>query len=349
MKRFFAVTLMISLFVSVCGTSVSAAKEHEPFEIELVGLFAGSTGYVVGNALAGWINKESKWLKATAPESLGGFLNVKEIVAEPEKKKTRMFFTNREIIWAGNERLGPYSQPPFNSFDYNEFKALWFCILGGGGFITTNPDIKTFADLDGKKVVIESEAGGVKSVYLLSLFKHAGINVKGSYMVSPVAVGALKDGMVDVIWGTSDLKSLPNTWVPGGRYRELIATRDVYPIDMPAGPYAAMSKELGFFEPLAERPPYTINKKQHKPWVVKQTHMYWAAHQDMSDDVVTEVLTILYKHAEELGQYKANQKLISKKTLGAMGLDEDRLHPAALKFYKEKGMGLEDITIVGAR
>ena len=349
MKRLFTVTLMIGLIFTFCGTAISAEKAHKPYEIELVGLFAGSTGYVVGNALAGWINKESKWLKATAPESLGGFLNVKEIVAEPAKKKTRMFFTNREIMWAGKKRLGPYAVAPFNTFDYDEFKALWFCILGGGSYITTNPNIKTFADLDGKKVVIESEAGGVKSVYLLNLFKQAGIKPRGSYVKSPVAVGALKDGMVDAIWGTSDLKSLPNTWVPGGRYRELIATRDVYPINFPKGPYDAMVKELGFMETLAERPPYSLNKKQTAPWVVKQQHMYWAAHQDMPDDVVTEVLNILYKHCEELGQFKANQKLVSKKTLGAMGLPEEALHPAALRFYKEKDMSLEDITVVGAR
>ncbi|MBW2030681.1 MAG: hypothetical protein JRH06_12500 [Deltaproteobacteria bacterium] len=349
MKKILLVGLMTALLFTLCGPAGATPQTHAPYEIEIVGLFAGSTGYVVANALAGWINKDSKWLKATAPESLGGFLNVKEVVAEPRKRKTRIFFTNREIMWAAKRGLGPYAAPPFNSFNYDEFKALWFCLLGGGSYITTNPDIKTFADLDGKKVVIESEAGGVKSVYLLNLFKQAGVKPKGSYMKSPVAVGALKDGMVDAIWGTSDLKSLPNTWAPGGRYKELIATRDVYPINMPKGPYAAMVKDLDFLEPLAERPPFTFGKKQTAPWTVKQTHMYWAAHQDMPDHVVLEVLNILYEHCEELGNYKASQKLVTKKTMGAMGLPEEALHRAALAFYKEKGMGLEDITIVGAK
>jgi len=343
------IAMAVSLVFSVSTTPAAAQTANKPYEIEIVGLFAGSTGYVVGNALAGWINKESKWLKATAPESLGGFLNVKEIVAEPAKKKTRIFFTNREIMWAANRALGPYAATPFNTFNYDEFKALWFCLLGGGSYITTNPNIKTFADLNGKKVVIESEAGGVKAVYLLNLFKQAGVKPRGSYMKSPVAVGALKDGMVDVIWGTSDLKGLPNTWAPGGRYRELIASRDVYPINMPEGPYNAMMKELDFLEPLAERPPLTYGKKQTAPWTVKQNHMYWAVHQDMPDNVVTEVLNILYKHVEELAKYKSSQKLVTKKTMGAMGLPEKALHRAALKFYKEKGMGLEDITTVGAK
>ena len=64
----------------------------------------------------------------------------------------------------------------------------------------------------------------------------------------------------------------------------------------------------------------------------------WWVYKSMPDDVVTEICSILYAHANEFVTYHASGKGITPKTLAEVAVAEKDFHPAAAAFYKGKGL-----------
>ena len=64
----------------------------------------------------------------------------------------------------------------------------------------------------------------------------------------------------------------------------------------------------------------------------------WWVDKSMDNDIVTEICSIIYNHAKEFATYHATGRGITKKTLAEVAVPEAEFHPAAVKFYKEKGL-----------
>jgi TRAP-type uncharacterized transport system substrate-binding protein len=58
---------------------------------------------------------------------------------------------------------------------------------------------------------------------------------------------------------------------------------------------------------------------------------------NLPDDVVTELLSIIYDHVDEFANYHAVGKAITKKSLSMTYTTKDFYHPAARKFFEDKG------------
>lgn len=63
----------------------------------------------------------------------------------------------------------------------------------------------------------------------------------------------------------------------------------------------------------------------------------------MPDKVVTEVLRIVHTRAHVFKNYDPMGAVLSKETMAKMGLKEDELHPAALKFFKENKVPIGEL------
>jgi TRAP-type uncharacterized transport system substrate-binding protein len=65
---------------------------------------------------------------------------------------------------------------------------------------------------------------------------------------------------------------------------------------------------------------------------------YYACDKELPDDVVYEMLRVLYDHVDEFKNYHAMGKGIAKESIGRMAVPVDRIHPGAVKFFEDKGI-----------
>lgn len=66
--------------------------------------------------------------------------------------------------------------------------------------------------------------------------------------------------------------------------------------------------------------------------------MWWGAHKDFPDDVVTELMRIASDTVDTRENAQAGLSVCKPQNFGLNGLPESDYHPAALKFLKEKGI-----------
>jgi TRAP-type uncharacterized transport system substrate-binding protein len=73
--------------------------------------------------------------------------------------------------------------------------------------------------------------------------------------------------------------------------------------------------------------------------VIKYDPLSLCADKSMREDVVYELLRVFDEHVRELDEYTSTAKWITRDVLGTSGYEkEDRYHPGAAKYYKEKGI-----------
>jgi TRAP-type uncharacterized transport system substrate-binding protein len=59
---------------------------------------------------------------------------------------------------------------------------------------------------------------------------------------------------------------------------------------------------------------------------------------DMPDDVVAEILRVVFENAPKLKEATIAAEIITKDTLASLSMPESGYHPAAVKFFKSKGI-----------
>jgi len=312
--------------------------EHEPYEIQIVSLPAGYSVYTLGIALAKIINENSTWLHAVGIEGKNPLVSTKTLIAEPELKKTTVFFMDAYTPWAGEKGIGGYADTPYN---YSKFRGLFTLGAGPNGLVVADPKIKSLQDLKGKRVVTTGTPGSEIDFLFKGIFEEAGIldEVKLEYMAGAASADALRDGLVHAIMASMSLRD-PKTdeWGASPYVIELAAMKDTYPLSIPAEYINAFAQKSGCPAVPVEVPPGTIGPLQTEPCTVINKHLVWAVHVDMPDDVVEEILRIVYENAREFVKYDPLGEILSKETMATMGLSEERVHPAAVQFYKKHGI-----------
>ena len=63
----------------------------------------------------------------------------------------------------------------------------------------------------------------------------------------------------------------------------------------------------------------------------------WMVHEDMDDEIVTEIVRVIYENAGEFGNYHAIGKGITPDTIGGLPVPKEEYHPAVVKFLESKG------------
>ena len=309
----------------------------KPYEVTFGVLSATSSTYAIGVVLAEQVNDQSEWLRATCPEGINATVTLKQMVEDSALRTQQFFFASESTIYFCNQHTGPTGEPPFNTFDYSEFMPMFFWGVAGKVLVTIDPKLKTLEDLEGKRVIVDDVKGGETAYLLEAVFKEAGVNAKYEYIKGSAAIEAMKDGLVDA-WVGGLEPQMGGEWKAGRGLPDLIATEDVYYIQMdPAITESALNK-LGFPGFVLTVPAGKMGATQPEPVYVLANSMWWGAHQSMPDEVVTELMQVVYDNCETWKDYKADRAVMTKQTLGSIGVPESRYHPAALAFLKDKGI-----------
>ena len=189
------VLFVMAIFLSA-GMAYGQAKKYE---VEISGLWTGTNPYTIAVYWAELINKNSKIVKAIAREGRGPAVDMKTLIMKPEKRKSLVFFQVEDEVWAAKRQIGDWKNFA-GKYELDNFRHIAF-----GGFtvdvlLTTNPKIRTLADMNGKSTVISNVSkASSKAVAFEEIFKVAGVKPKYQYLGMNAMTDAARDGTVDVI------------------------------------------------------------------------------------------------------------------------------------------------------
>lgn len=337
-KRLCYIAMFSILTFILMRTSVFS----QPYQIEIFSLPVGYGVYNMGVGLSEEINKNSTKLKAVHFEGKDPTVTMKILITEPERKRRTIFFSDSWANWAGERQIGVLKGV---NYDYSKFKGLFVLSVSPNVLATTNPKIKTLEDLKGKRVVLTSTPGGVVDQVLGGILKEAGIldSVKLQYLKPEESKDALKDGLIDAAMFGISIKTLPNIFKNAPALLELVSTKDTYFIPIPRKYTESFAKKMNCRVSSISVPPKMLGPLQIEPLEVISKYTFWAVHQDMPEDVVSEILRIVYERLHVFKNYDSMGEILSKDTMAKMGLKENELHPGASKFYKQRGIPIGEL------
>ncbi len=340
MKKILSILLCIALVgLTLTVTDNAAAAPKEPVKLTLYTMASGGIVYTLGFALSELINKNSEWLRCNALETSSTFENLRYIVEKPEKKDAyfgsavTMGVDQLALAMKPYDKIGPWK------------KTKWVSLMAniGAPQITLDPNIKTWKDLAGKTYGLDT-MGSTQQFMQEWLMEYAWKNkdqVKLTYgNTAQIAVDRLLDGTIDITWtgavmlGAGEYKE----WKPMPPFERLLASREVYILELDEKDVAIAREKTGA-ESLAliGGKGQKIGKSDIPNWKGLLNSLGWLVHEDMDDEIVTEIIRIIYEHADEFVNYHAVGRGITKDTIGQLPVPRESYHPAVIKFLEAKG------------
>jgi TRAP transporter TAXI family solute receptor len=309
----------------------------DKIEIQIYSNPFGHLTYVLSFALAEIVNKNSTRIHMTCVESKGSSANILYLQKNPAAQKYTMIVANPFAVTQAAKADPPFAKP------FTGLKA--FCMIANncGFFLTTNPEIKTIEDLEGKSLGLGPK--GITIEYIPRFILQYGYGIfdklgRVSYSSFDGIKNALIDGTIDAglqssaMWGEEEYK----TWVPIPTTEEVLSTKKCYLIDIKEEAYKKAREKSGYPLYLLKAKPLAFGKSAafggNRIWWSNS----WWVHESMDDEVVSEICSIVYDHAKEFVTYNASGKGITPKTLPDVAVPEADFHPAAAKFFKGKGL-----------
>jgi TRAP transporter TAXI family solute receptor len=325
------------------GIGVSAqAEEKKPVIVPILtcpfgcGIIESNT--IFGNLMA----RGGERLIVSAQETPGYMYNVQEMANEKHWKRS-VFGTEDVVIQlamqGGTPELKEFlPQKVPIKFKLLHGEAYW---AQGKFFVTTDPSIKTIADMKGKRISLGLRGQSDWGVYPRLILEHAyGITPQNSD-IRHMTPGALTQQLID---GTTDV------CVTG------FGTNTDRSFDLITGPLRkleASGKKLHYI-PIDQWAIDKVNKKfgttfvtmtlkagtmpgQSADALIGFVRGYKAVHPEFPEDVAYEFVLATHKYAKEMSELHALFKMLTPDMM-VDGLTEENAHPGAIRAYKEIGI-----------
>jgi len=300
-------------------------------------------GVMEGNTVFGtMMAKADEKLIVAAQETPGYMYNVRAM-AEKRRWKKQVFGTEDVIIQlalqGGTPELKQFLPKPIPiKFKLLHGEGYW---AQGKFFVTTDPDIKTIADMKGKKISIGLVGQSDWGVFPYLFLKYAyGIDESNSD-IRRLNPGGLTQQLID---GTTDVTVTGYGTDPDQKFGLLTG---------PLRKLQASGKKL-YYIPMDKWAIDKINKKfsttfvglnlkagtlpgQTKDFISGFNRGYKAAHPDFPEDLAYQFVMGMHKHGPHMRKVS---KLFAMQTDNMMvdGLTEENAHPGAIRAFKELGL-----------
>ena len=201
------------------------------------------------------------------------------------------------------------------------------------GFFTTDPDIKTLKDLEGKKVYI-TQPGAESDIQIKNLLKAAGVDYGKITDVSFSSIDEAKQGLkegraVAVYWTAS-------TWI-----QDIATTKPMYTVNISNDEVAKLNELLpgwGFVTSSVDSGEFGLSTGGDTLAVPFGIYV----REGLSEDVVYDLTKAMYENHDQAvtlnPQYMEDWNL--ERALIAVGAP---IHPGAVKYYKEAGVWTDEV------
>lgn len=335
----FVLALAVAVSIAMSSGSVRAQGKNALVPLLLCPFGCGNTE---GNSILGNLIARGGDPITLAPQETPGYMYNVRAMAEERRWKTTVFGTEDTIVLlalqGGKPELKEFLPEPIPI----KFKLLYGEAFWGQGkyFITYDPNLKTPADLKGKRIALGLRTQSDFGFFARMILEFGyGVTPKNSDIrhVNPdTAVQQLIDGAADAVVAAFGTDADRKEWLISGPLRKLEAAGrklNYIGVDKPAIDKVNAQWNTGFL--LTEVPAGTL-PLQEKPFTSALNRGYMAVHPSFSDDTAYELVKAVAKYGPEMGKLHALWKLWSPDMM-VHGLDDENVHPGAKRAYVELG------------
>jgi hypothetical protein len=195
-------------------------------------------------------------------------------------------------------------------------------------FVDRDSDIKSVADLKGKRVSVGSQGSGglVNSQQIFSLWGITFDDIRPLYLTNVDAVDRMKDGLLDAIFVT--------TASPNAAFQDLAISRNVRLLGFSDDDLARIRQEFPFFKDIVI--PAGTYQGQEQDIKTVAVRAVLAVRDDLDEEIVYNLTKVLWENKKELSDMMVKLSEMDPEdpvqgiTIG--------VHPGAVRYYKEKGV-----------
>ena len=335
------VAIPVAALLATFATPLAAA-EGKPVIVPILTCPFGC-GIIESNTIFGNLMAQGgERLIVSAQETPGYMYNVQEMAKEKHWKRS-VFGTEDVIIQlamqGGTPELEEFlpDQIPIR-FKLLHGEAYW---AQGKFFVTTDPDIKTIADMKGKRISLGLRGQSDWGVYPRLILEHAyGITAENSdirHMTPGALTQQLIDGTTDVCvtgFGTNTDRSFNLITGPLRKLEASGKSLHYVPVDQWAidevnekfgTTFVTMTLEAGTMP------------GQTEDALIGFVRGYKAVHPDFPEDVAYEFVLASHKYAGQMHELHPLFKMLTPDMM-VDGLTEENAHPGAIRAYQEIGI-----------
>lgn len=300
-------------------------------------------GVVEGNTIFGTVMaKHGEPIVIAAQETPGYMYNVRAM-REEKRWKYNAFGTEDTVIQlaiqGGTPEVEEFLPEPVPiKFKLLHGEAYW---AQGKFFVTTNPDIKTVADLKGKRVSLGLRSQSDWGFFPRLILEHAyGItpdNTDIRHMPPGALTQQLIDGTTDVAvtgFGTEPTQQFK---IITGPLRTLEASGEtLYYIPIDQWAIDKVNEKFGTTFVTMTVPAGTM-PSQEEDLLIGFNRGYKAVHPEFDEQAAYDFVMGVYKYADEMKPLSALWGMITPDMM-VDGLTEENTHPGAIRALKEVGI-----------
>jgi hypothetical protein len=328
MKRI-TICIMLLFFVGLLPMNVQAEEKT----VNLMSAPFGTGSYVLGSALEEISKTRHPWLRISHSESPGLVFSIKKLGKEPESRKTTIVSSTIGVNWLAQKGMQPFDQK------YEGLMLLANYNLVSVWLATLKSEIKTVPDLAGKKLALGRTtqiSWAVEPEMILRIGWDMQDKVNLQYVGTKPAVAALTDGLVDAAVIGGYLDPINNKMALSPQTVELMASgRNLYHI--PWGEEQVKKTARQGIPITAVTIPANVIEGLDKPLSSFTDSVAWCAAKEFPENLAYEITKLIITNCGEFSEYHNLGKLMSPKAL-PFGWAADRIHPGALRAYKEAGI-----------
>lgn len=320
-----------ALLASLAIFSTSAVAQEKSIDV-MSGPFGTGT-YVLSNALE-QISKESgSAVVLNASETPGVSYNARFLAGDDEARSRTVLAFSTGTDYLATEGVAPFAekiQPSMLIANY---------ILASAWLASLDETIETPEDLVGKRIGLGRPPQILWTIEPDLIIEH-GWQIKDEVRIENLgtneAAQALLNGSVDaaVIGGYANLET--GTFLPSPQTVELLSSgRSLHHI--PWGE-EAIAATIEFGIPLipTELPAGAIDGLEQALPTFFDT-AFWAVYPEFDEETAYEITRMIIENVEKFADFHALGSLMTKSSL-AYGWSEERIHPGALRAYREAGL-----------
>ena len=275
------------------------------------------TYYGFGNVLAQRITSDTN-TAVTAVVSGGSQDNIEQM----DMGMYHLGFVQSDVMsYAYNgERL-------FEGMPIENFSTVAALYLEQVQIVTLDPEIKSVADLEGKRVSIGATGSGVyyNAIDVLGAYGLTEEDITPTFQSFGESVDSLQDGKIDAAFVVAGAPTVAVT--------TLATSRDVYLVSLDAEHIAALQETSPYYTE------YTIGADVYGTEEDCTTVAIGAviiARDDVSEDDVYNVVSTIFENAESIAE--AHDKGRELDLEFATSITNVPYHPGAAKYFAEKGI-----------
>ena len=330
MKKFLTLALaavMTLTLLAGCGDNSTPAGSgsNAPAGGDLIFTTGGETGtyYAFGGVIAQDVSANTA-TNVTAISSDGSKANVLLL----QSGDAQLGFCQSDVMAYAYNGTSTFA----DTGAYTEFSTVANLYMEQVQIVTCDPDIKTVADLEGKKVSVGAAGSGVyfNAVDILSAYGLGDLNDKGEFtqiIANYQSFGDSADSLTD---GTIDAAFIV-AGAPTNAISSLATTKDVY----------LVSLDDAHIDTLLASSPYyskTTIPADTYPGTPEATTVAVGAvviaRDDVSEDDIYNFVSDIYENAANLSHGKASELDLTF----AASVTAVPYHPGAAKYFAEKGI-----------